>query len=127
MSEPRTPLLTEASVAFLLEHHDYRCTMASLTIRERLEVIESQARTEAAHPEPVGLLARLAGVKVGTKAGISEDRIERIVRDADYALRKIEEGDIENARAALRRGFQRAPIGLRAAIAAPSEVKEPTE
>ena len=40
-----TPLLVEASVAFLLEHRSYPgCTMASLTIRERLEVIEAEAR-----------------------------------------------------------------------------------
>jgi hypothetical protein len=45
----RTPELTEASVAFLLEHRGYPgCTMASLTIRERLEVIERQARSQPA-------------------------------------------------------------------------------
>jgi hypothetical protein len=47
-SSGRFPELTSASVAFLLEHQQYRgCTMASLTIREHLEVIERQA---AYHP-----------------------------------------------------------------------------
>ena len=39
-----TPLLVGASVAFLLEHRTYPgCTMPSLTIRERLEVIEAES------------------------------------------------------------------------------------
>jgi hypothetical protein len=43
-SDTPTTELTTASVAFLLEHRGYAgCTMASLTIRERLEVIEAEA------------------------------------------------------------------------------------
>ena len=44
---PVTEALTGASVAFLLDHRQYRCNMASLSIREWLEQVEAEARRNA--------------------------------------------------------------------------------
>jgi hypothetical protein len=51
---PRTPQLTEAAVAFLLDHRRYPgCTMASLTIREWLEKVEAEARSLVPAQDPL--------------------------------------------------------------------------
>jgi hypothetical protein len=71
----------------------------------------------AARAEP-GLREELADIRVGTTTGMTNDRIARIVRRADYALRALEKGNADDARAALRQAFQRAPVALRAALEA---------
>lgn len=48
------------------------------------------------------VLASLEGIPVGTTTGMTGERIIRIVRDADYALRALEEGRVEPRRNAIR-------------------------
>lgn len=81
----------------------------------------THGRTEPA--QSAELIEALSDVRVGTAMGMTPHRVERIVRDADYALRRLEEGDVDNALAALRRGFQRAPVRPRAE---PAQSAEPT-
>jgi len=71
-AEGATGELTEAAVALLLEHSRYPgCTMASLTIREHLEVVEREAAARAVRAEGHRPTSRFED---GTPVGLRDRR-----------------------------------------------------